>query len=47
VWHALYYPSYLYSIAVNLPKAGETNLIKTPAKKYQTKTIPGPNHPTN
>jgi len=34
-------------MAVNLPKEGEMNLINTPAMKYQTITMEGPNHPTN
>jgi hypothetical protein len=34
-------------MAVNLPKAGDTNLSKTPENKYQSTIAAGPCHPTN
>ncbi len=34
-------------MAVNLPKAGEINLRKTPDTKYQRKIDEGPIHPTS
>ena len=34
-------------MAVNLPKAGEINLMRIPDIKYQTKTEAGPYHPTS
>jgi hypothetical protein len=47
VWAALYSPSNLCSIAVSLPKAGETILSKIPENRYHRMTAIGPCQPTS